>query len=131
MIDRRVVGTERHHQYNVVDEFALAVVGHDQAAEGLWLAAARHGIVERLALDRGLEETDALGRKTVTDFDPAMEPVTVTGPDGKSHPVPGPAKLILARKTESGWTQTVVEDWPVALDVLSDCLFAASFPVWG
>lgn len=25
-------------------------------------------------------------------------------------------------------TQTVVEDWPVALDVLSDCLFAPNFP---
>ena len=33
-----------------------------------------------------------------------------TGADGKPTSVPGPAKLIIVRKTESGWKPVVIED---------------------
>lgn len=33
-----------------------------------------------------------------------------TGPDGKPTSVPGPAKLVIVRRTESGWKPAVVED---------------------
>jgi FG-GAP-like repeat len=33
-----------------------------------------------------------------------------TGPDGKTTSAPGPAKLVIARRTESGWKPVVVED---------------------
>jgi hypothetical protein len=32
------------------------------------------------------------------------------GPDGKTTSVPGPAKLLIVRRTDAGWTPTVVED---------------------
>ena len=35
---------------------------------------------------------------------------TVTGPDGKKTPVPGPAKLVIVRHTGGDWVQSVVED---------------------
>ncbi|MFH1679208.1 MAG: VCBS repeat-containing protein [Candidatus Eisenbacteria bacterium] len=36
--------------------------------------------------------------------------VTETGPDGKSRPVPGPARLSIWTSNESGWTEEVLED---------------------
>jgi len=32
------------------------------------------------------------------------------GPDGKTRPVPGPAKLTIVRKTGDGWTVSILED---------------------
>lgn len=36
--------------------------------------------------------------------------IDVVGPDGKSSPKPGPAKLVIIRKTDSGWQEVVLED---------------------
>jgi len=36
--------------------------------------------------------------------------VDEVGPDGKSGPKPGPAKLVIIRKTDAGWKEVVVED---------------------
>lgn len=36
--------------------------------------------------------------------------VDVKKPDGKTQPVPGPAKLMIVRRTGAGWTTTILED---------------------
>src|SRR5689334_504596 len=36
--------------------------------------------------------------------------VDQVGPDGKPASVPGPAKLLIVRKTPSGWTSSILED---------------------
>ncbi|HLK10680.1 MAG TPA: VCBS repeat-containing protein [Candidatus Binatia bacterium] len=36
--------------------------------------------------------------------------VDTTGPDGKTEPVPGPARLTIVRRTPEGWKATLLED---------------------
>lgn len=36
--------------------------------------------------------------------------VDEVGPDGKRSPKPGPAKLVIIRKTDSGWKEVILED---------------------